>query len=163
MITVPYNKLYIKSILFFLQSRTNLEQETVTSRFDIRLLVRFSWTLEKQCLMRLIHSQSISILRRPQSKLPPAELITKWKLFIRPYLEHSDVLYDQFSNFSIHQNIESIQWNAALALTRAMKKDSTEMLHHSLALESPRQRRWHKKLNCFQRFKKTRHLFTFIT
>ena len=49
--------------------------------------------------------------------LPRAPLLTIQKPFIRPHLDYSDVIYEQHYNNSFHQKLESIQNNAALALT----------------------------------------------
>ena len=49
--------------------------------------------------------------------LPRAPLLTIQKSFIRPHLDYSDVIYEQHYNNSFHQKLESIQNNAAVALT----------------------------------------------
>ena len=49
--------------------------------------------------------------------LPRAPLLTIQKSFIRPHLDYSDVIYEQHYDNSFHQKLESIQNNAALALT----------------------------------------------
>ena len=44
--------------------------------------------------------------------------------FVRSHLDYGDVLYDQPNNESLCQKIESVQYNAALAITRATKGTS---------------------------------------
>ena len=57
------------------------------------------------------------LIRKLQNPLPKASLITFFRSFIRPHLDHRDMIYDRAYNTSFHQDIESIQCNAALAIT----------------------------------------------
>ena len=41
--------------------------------------------------------------------------------FIRPHLDYGDIIYDQAYNLSFHQKLESIQYNAALAITGTIR------------------------------------------
>ena len=50
--------------------------------------------------------------------------------------------------------IESVQYNAALAITGAIRGSSREKLYQELGFESLRDRRWYRKL-CF--YYKIRH------
>ena len=67
--------------------------------------------------------------------LPRAALETVYKTFVRPHLYYSDVLYDQALNASFHEKLESIQYNACLALTRAIRGTSKEKIYQGLGLE----------------------------
>ena len=60
-------------------------------------------------------NRTIGLLRKLQSLLARAALITIYKASVRPYLDYSDVLYDQVFNTSYHKKLESIQYNACLA------------------------------------------------
>ena len=51
------------------------------------------------------------------------------------------MIYDQLSNASFSKNIESVQYNAALAITGAIKGSSREKLYQELGLEYLYQRR----------------------
>ena len=62
-------------------------------------------------------NKTIGLPRKLQNTLPRTPLITFFKSFIRPHLGYGDIIYDQACNTSFHQNIESIQYNAALAIT----------------------------------------------
>ena len=42
------------------------------------------------------------------------------KSFIRPHLDYGDVVYDQSHNETFCSNLESVQYNAALAITGAI-------------------------------------------
>ena len=61
-------------------------------------------------------NRTIGLLRRLQSLLPSAALITIYKAFVRSDLVYGNVLHDQAFNASFHEKLESIQYNACLAL-----------------------------------------------
>ena len=65
-------------------------------------------------------------------------LITIYKAFVRPHLDYGDVLYDQAFNFSFHDRLESVQYNACLTITGAIRGMSKEKLYQELELESLR-------------------------
>ena len=94
-------------------------------------------------------NKSIALLRKLQTILPRPTLLTIYKAFIRPHLDHGDTIYDQAYNDSFHQKLESIQYNAALAITGAIIGTSSEKLDQELGLESLQQRRWYRKLCTF--------------
>ena len=45
-------------------------------------------------------------------------------------------------NESFHAKLESLQYNATLAITGAIKGSSTEKIYEELGLESLKSRRW---------------------
>ena len=94
-------------------------------------------------------NKTIGLLRNLQNILPRGPLLTIYKSFVRPHLDYDDVIYDQHHNNSFHQKLESIQDNAALAITGAIKGCSGEKLYQELGLESLQQRRWFRKLCYF--------------
>ena len=61
-------------------------------------------------------------------------LITIYKSFIRPHLDHGAIIFDQPGNESFRKKIESVQYNA-LAVTGAIPLTSREMLYKELGLE----------------------------
>ena len=87
-------------------------------------------------------NKTIGLLRKLQSILPREPLLTIYKSFVRPHLDYRDVIYDQHYNNSFRQKLESIQYNAVLALTGAIRGSSREILYQELGLESLKQRRW---------------------
>ena len=93
-------------------------------------------------------NKTIGLLRRLQDTLPRISLITIFKSFIRPLLDYGDIIYDRAYNTSFHQNIESIQYNAALAITGAVRGTSREKLYQELGFESLQHTRWYRKLCC---------------
>ena len=91
----------------------------------------------------------IGIIRKLHSLIPRSSLLTIYKSFVRPHLDYGDVIYDQGYNKSFHQKVETIQYNAALAITGAIRGTSREKLYQELGLESLEQRRWFRKLCLF--------------
>ena len=67
-------------------------------------------------------------------------------MFIRPLLDYADVIYDQPSNASFCKKTESVQYNAALAVTGAIKSSSREKLYQKLGFKYLYQRRWARRL-----------------
>ena len=103
-------------------------------------------------------SKTIGLLRKLQNILPRPALLTIYKCFIRPHLDYEDIIYDQAYNLSFHQKLESIQYNAALALTGAIRGSSREKLCQELGLESLQLRRWYRKLCCFYKIYKIKFI-----
>ena len=94
-------------------------------------------------------NKTIGLLRKLQNILPRGSLLTIFKSFVRPHLDYGDVIYDQSFNNTFHQKMESIQYNAALAITGAIRGFSGEKLHQELVLASLQQRRLYRKLCYF--------------
>ena len=94
-------------------------------------------------------NKTIGLLRNLQNILPREPLLTIYKSFVRPHLDYGDVIYDQHYNNSFQQQLEPIQYNAALAITGAIRGSSREKHYQELGLESLQQRRWFKKLCYF--------------
>ena len=69
--------------------------------------------------------------------------------FIRLHLDYGDIVYDRPFNESFHKNLESIQYNAAIAVTEAVRGTCSEKLFQELRLESLQSRRWLRKLCLF--------------
>ena len=62
-------------------------------------------------------NKTIGLLRKLFNLLPRQALVTIYKAFVRPYLDYGDVLCYKAFNNSFHAKIESIQYNACLAIT----------------------------------------------
>ena len=73
-------------------------------------------------------SKTIELLRKLHYKL----LLSLYNFSIRPYRDHGDIIYDQAYNLSFHQKLESIQYNAALALTGTIRGSSMEKFYQEL-------------------------------
>ena len=94
-------------------------------------------------------NKTIGLLRKLHHILTREPLLTIYKSFVRPHLHYDDVIYDKHYNNSFHQKLDSIQYNAALAITGAIRRSSREKLYQELGLESLKQRRWFRKLCYF--------------
>ena len=91
-----------------------------------------------------------------QSILPRTSLLTIYKSFIRAHLDKDDVVSDEPSNDAFSNQWETVQYNAALAITGAIKKTSREELYQELGLEYLQQRRWMRRLCLFYKVVSTK-------
>ena len=78
--------------------------------------------------------KGIGVIKRLSKMLPRHSLFTIYKSFARPHLDCGDKLYDQ-PNKNLFQKIETIQYNAALAITTAIKTTSQTKLYNELGVE----------------------------
>ena len=99
--------------------------------------------------------KEIGIIKKLSNVLPRKSLITIYKSFVRPHLDYGDLIYDQPNNESFCQQIESVQYNASLAITGAIKGTSRIKLYNETGLESLKFRRWFRKLCTFYKIKST--------
>ena len=97
------------------------------------------------------------MIRKLQPVIPRAALLTIYKPFLRPHLYYGDVIYNRAFNESFQNKLESVQYNAALAITGAIRGSSREKLYQELGLESLKSRRWYRKLCLFFKLKKNKH------
>ena len=110
-------------------------------------------------------TKTLNLLRKLQNLLPRSALITLYKSFVRPHLDYGDIIYEESYNASFHERLESIQYNASLAITGAIKGTSKEKLYNELGLESLQYRRWYRKLCHFYKYyilKQPKYLFDII-
>ena len=117
--------------------------------FDLKL--NFDEHL-KSVLKRI--SKTVILLPKFQGIIPRTSLITIYKQFSRSHLDYGDIIYQQTFNESFHQRIESIQYNAAIAITDAIRGTFSKKIYQELDLESIRSRRWLRKLCLFYKIYK---------
>ena len=67
---------------------------------------------------------------------------------MRPLIDYGVIIYDQPHNNSFCENLESVLYKAALAITGAIQCTSCETIFPELALESLKPRRWSRCLCC---------------
>ena len=79
--------------------------------------------------------------------LPRSSLLIICKSFVRPHLGYGDVIYDQPNISRLSDKIESVQYNAALAITGAIRGTSKEKLYQELGLEFLKDRRWLRRMS----------------
>ena len=59
----------------------------------------------------------IGVIKKLNNTLPRKALLTLYKSFVRPHLDYGDIIYDQPNNESFCNKLETVQYNAALAIT----------------------------------------------
>ena len=82
----------------------------------------------------------IRFIRKLQPIIPRAALLTIYKSFLRPHVDYGDVIYDHAFNEAFQNKLESVQYNAALTITGAIRGSSREKLYQELGLESLKSR-----------------------
>ena len=100
--------------------------------------------------------KGIGLLRKLRSILTRTSLLTIYKSFIRPHLDYDDVVYNRPSNDAFSNKLETVQYNAALAITGAIKGTSREKLYQELGLEYLHQRRWMRRFCLFYKVVSTK-------
>ena len=91
-------------------------------------------------------NKTIGLLRKLQKTLPRQVLMTMYKDFVRAYVDYGDIIYDEVYNETFHQKLESIQYNACLALSGTIRGLSREKLYNKLGLKSLQRQHWYRKL-----------------
>ena len=118
--------------LFF--NNSLIEQNTTRNHFgltlDQKLTFQYHVNKNKQKKTR----KGIGLLRKLQSILRRISLLTIYKSFMRPHLDYGNVIYDQPSNNTFPNKLETVQYNATLAITGAIKDTSREKLYQELGL-----------------------------
>ena len=89
----------------------------------------------------------VTLMRKLNLLLPRSSLLTVCKCFIKPHhLDYGNVIYNQPNLSSLANKIESVQYNAALAITGAIRGASKEKLYQEISFESLKDRRWLRRL-----------------
>ena len=101
-------------------------------------------------------NQTVRLLQKLQKALLRLVLISTYKAFAN----YGDMIYDEAYNKTFHQKLESIWYNACLALSGAIRGSSREKLYHQLGLEFLQRQHWYKKLCLFYKiFKENKHVY----
>ena len=74
--------------------------------------------------------------------LPRQSLLTIYKSLKKPHLVYDNVICDQPLNESLSNRIESVQYKAALAITKALQGPTREKLYEELGLEDLHESQW---------------------
>lgn len=80
-------------------------------------------------------NNGIGMLKKTSNYLPRLSLVALYKTFIRRHLQYADIIYDKPNNINICIKIESLLYNAVLAITGANR-----------GFEYLSSRRWLRKL-----------------
>ena len=137
-------------------NNNNVSQVNFQTHLGVILDVKLTFEEHLQNVFNKTN-EKIGLLKKLSNLLPRQALITIYKAFIRPHLDYGDVLYDQAFNNSFHAKMESIQYNACLAITGAIRGTSREKIYQELGLESLQLRRWYRKLCLFYKVFKNEH------
>ena len=87
----------------------------------------------------------IGVITRLRLVLPRNALLTIYKSFARPHLDYGDIIYDNPGNMTFADRLESVQYNAALAITGCIRGTSQEKSYAEIGLESLHDRRYCRK------------------
>ena len=79
--------------------------------------------------------KGIGVILKLSKTLPQHSFDTKYKSFVRSHLDYGDIIYDQPNNESFTQKNETTQYNAAHAITVAIKVTSQSKLYSELGFE----------------------------
>ena len=91
----------------------------------------------------------IGLFRRLYKELSRNSSLTIYKSNVRPHLDYGDIIYDRPNIDSFVKKLESVQYNAALAITGAIRGTSRDRIYQELGLESLSDRRWYRRLCLF--------------
>ena len=73
--------------------------------------------------------KGVGLLRKLQRFSPRSSLLTIYKSFIRPHLDHGNVIDDRPSDATFSSKIDSAQFNAAFAITGGIRDSAPEKLY----------------------------------
>lgn len=85
--------------------------------------------------------------------------MAKYKAHVSPLLDDGEVIYDKTYNETFHQQLEPIQYNAYLDLSRAIRGSPSEKHYQELVLESLQRRQMCRNIAYFIRFLKVINQF----
>ena len=114
------------------------------------LVSKLNFNMHLQGKFSIINN-GIALLRKLRHSILRKLLLSIYKTFLRPHLDYCDIIYDKSHNEKFTDTLESIQYNAALAITGAIKGTSREKLYNELGLEYLKDRRWMRRLCLFHK------------
>ena len=94
-------------------------------------------------------NKGIGLINNLRKFLSRDSLLTIFKAYVRPHLDYADIIYDYPGNATLSSKLESIQYNACLAITGCFRGTSREKLYSELGLESLADRRYSRRLFLF--------------
>ena len=99
-------------------------------------------------------NKGIGLITRLYSLSQSKTLINIYKAFVRPYLNYGYIISDAPSNIKFCKQIESVHYNAAVAITGRIPETSGEKLYQQLGFEHQHDRRSFRRLCLFYKIKK---------
>ena len=73
--------------------------------------------------------KGVGLLRKLQRFLPRSSLLTIYKSFMRPHLDHGNIIDDRPSDATFSSKIDSAQFNVAFAITGVIRGSAPEKLY----------------------------------
>ena len=108
-------------------NNNSVQQVQFQKHLSVYLDVKLDFRKHLQNTFKKIN-KTISLLRKLQNNLLRAPLVTIYKSFVRPHVDHRDISYNQTFNSAFHERLVSIQYNAALVITGVIWGSSREAL-----------------------------------
>ena len=71
-------------------------------------------------------NKGIGIINNIRKFLSRDALLTIFKAYVRPGLDYADIIYDYSGNATLSSKLESVQYNACLAITGCFRGTSRE-------------------------------------
>ena len=90
-------------------------------------------------------NKEIPIIKKLRQRLSRKSLLTTYNYLqsvLRPHIGYGDIIYDQPSNESFREKLESVQYKVALTIIGAIKGTSGEKKVMEFGLELLKWRRW---------------------
>ena len=115
-------------------NRYSVKQVPLQKHFEMYLDAKLNFQEHLNNALSKVN-KTTGLLRKLEAFLPRPSLVTVYRAFMRPHLVYGDIINDQTYNDSFHQKMESVQYNAALAITGAIRGTSRENLYQELGLE----------------------------
>ena len=122
--------------------------QTSTKHLGMTLDSKLNFDLHLQEQICKAH-RGIGLIKRLQSDLSRKTLLNIYKAYIRPHLDYGDIIYDKPNVQNFINRVESVQYNAALAITGAIRGTSQERIYNELGIESLEKRRWYRRMCLF--------------
>ena len=162
-IEVFFSKKKKRKIIFVYHSDIYFNGNVVTrsnSEKHLGMILDDRFNFNEHISLKLSKARKgVGLLQTLAKYIPRHSLLTIYKCFIRPHLDYGDVVYDKPNNESFTKSIESIQYNASLAITGTIRGTSTEKLYQELGLEYLSSRRWFRRLSTFYKIFKRKSPF----
>ena len=155
------NKLLHPILLF---NNTPLNNSLFQKHLGLTLDIKLNFSEHTKSITKKI-SKTMGLSCKFQQIFSRSTLLTIYKTFIRSRLDYADIIYDKAYNSAFHDKLESIQYNACLTITGAIRGTSTEKIYQELGLESHKSKCWFKKLCHFYKIfndKSSSYLFNLI-
>ena len=78
--------------------------------------------------------RTAALLRKLQNLLHRSNLLTLSYVFVRLHLDYGNTIYDEAHNTTLHCKLESVHFDACLAIKSGVKENSKQKFHIELVL-----------------------------